>query len=664
MKNKTAVKLIISLLIAILLIPSGLFAQNEELKKPVQIEKNTVNTLKGNKIFLNFENAEIQVVAKLISELTNKNIIMDSRIQGKISILSSREVTAGEAWKMFVSALNAYGYDVVDWGKTAKIIPMKNKIKEPSKFYSEDNVAQGVDYLVAVVALKNADPNQISTVLQNLVSEAGAVIPYAPSKSLLIADDSFNVKKLIKIARHLDTIGQKQITRTYFLEFANSSEIEDNLKKLFPNKESGVVVTDYSTHNAVIVMATENQLREIEVLIKEMDQLVDRRDKTRKFRVVQLKNADSVEVAKILTEMLQEGSKVQKKITKTGDSNGSEATPETDTFISNKVSADPETNSIILYVTDSEMEEVAPMVAKLDATRKQILITAIIAEVTMDNSITTGANWQVIGDDGYTASFGGGKDIQSIYQLLSSGNFILGGIDGDTTVVNVNGRKIEFPNIFALIQFLNEDSNFNIISMPKVLTMDHKEATMNVGSIVPFATGVKFDANGQPVITYDYKDVGLTLNVTPHIGQGDLVRLKVKQQIQDVTDFIQQNIGAIGYVVPVVSTRDVETFITLGDSQTVIIGGLISKRTIDSIKKVPILGDIPIIGYAFKNQQKETQKTTLFIFLTPHIVEDTRKLVNLSKQYEQSLEEPADPHQTPLDVPNENLFEDKENPRQ
>jgi general secretion pathway protein D len=207
------------------------------------------------------------------------------------------------------------------------------------------------------------------------------------------------------------------------------------------------------------------------------------------------------------------------------------------------------------------------------------------------------------------------------------------------TTINVSGRKIEYPNVFALISFLNEDNDFNLLSAPRVLTLDHKESKINVGSIVPFATGVKFDTNGQPIVTYDYKDVGLTLTVTPHVSQGKFVKMQVNQKIQDVTDYIQQKLGAVGYVVPVVSTREVDTNITVGDSQTIIIGGLVSKKTIDSIKKVPILGDIPIIGDAFKNSSKQKDKTTLFIFLTPHIIESPDKLVELTEKYQHFVEE-------------------------
>ncbi len=635
-------------------------AQNQpgtKLPLPVQLEEQAVKSLSRGKIMLNFESADIRVVAKLISELTNKNIMMDDRIKGNISILSSQEVTVAEAWQMFVAALKAHGFDVVDWGKTAKILPIKDAKKEKTRFYSESTAALPDEYLVAVVALKIADPTKVANVLRQLVTEHGTIMPY--SKSLLIADDSFNVKRLIKIARHLDTERDRSITKTYYLKWSNSTEVTRTLTEIYKPRDTEIIVSDFPSNNAVIVVATSQQLKEIEELILEMDRYVDNRDRTRKFRVVRLENANAEEMAKILSEMLQESGRVEQRTATTPPGTTTPGSPATTppgrpgarqvpgaytiergaSFVSNKVSADMETNSIILYVTDVEMDQLQPMIAKLDAARKQVLVSAVIAEVSLSRLQSSGANWQVLSKDGYGAAFGGGKSLDSIYQILASGNFILGGIGGDKTTVNIAGRKLEFPDVFALIQFLNEDTDFNILSSPRVLTLDHKEAVMNVGSIIPFATGVKFDANGQPVITYDYKDVGLNLTVTPHIGQGNTVRLEISQKIQDVTDFVQQNLGAIGYVVPVVSSRNVDTTISIGDSQTIIIGGLVSNKTIESIKKVPLLGDIPIIGAAFKNRSKEVQKTTLFIFLTPHIIEDTRKLGHITQKYQRLANE-------------------------
>jgi general secretion pathway protein D len=680
-KNKTGnligtIKLAAVLVVMILLLAQGGYAQprpgrtgqQAELPSGMQVEQKAVNTLRDGRILLNFEGADIRVVTKLMSELTNKNIILDDKVRGNITILSAKEVTPSEAWEMFKSALSAYGYGMVNVSdRTLKIVPVRTAAQEQSQFYSDSAAVRSGDYLVAVIGLRHADANQIAGALKPLSTpDIGVIVAYQPSSSLLIADEASIVQRLIKIAKHLDTVRNKAIARTVFLQYASSTEVARALEKMYPAQKTSAVITDYASYNAIILMAPNDLLEEINGLIREMDQRQVLRN-VRRFRVVQLENANAEEMAKILSEMLKEGERIERESSRgrphvtatvateegragTPDSpsalspepvgtSGGERAPGVATFASSRVAADMETNSIILYVTDLEMEEIQPLIERLDVLRRQVLVSAIIAEVTERKARSTGANWQVITDRGFAGGFGGGKSLDAIYQILAAGNFVLGGVGDKVTKINIGGRTIEFPNVFSLIQFLNEDNDFQILSTPRILTQDHKKAVMNVGSIIPFASGIKFDANGQPIITYDYKDVGLNLTVTPHVGQGELVTLEVDQRVQDVTDFIQQNLGAIGYVVPVVSTRNIQTTITLGNNQTVIIGGLVSRKTIESVKKVPILGDIPLIGTAFRNYQKENQKTTLFVFLTPHIVDDPRKLVELTQQYQNYMNE-------------------------
>jgi len=634
----------ICIFLAIISLSIGVFAQKKssdkkEIPLPVKLEKKAVKSLRSGKILLNFDGADIRVVAKLMSELTGKNIVLDDSVKGRITILSSREISTTEAWSLFKSALRSYGYRMLNKGSYVKIVPSKETRPERTRFYSEQNVVATEDYLVAVLKLKNADAGQVAAVLRTLVTEYGNVTPYAPSDTILIADEAFNVKRLVKIAQHLDSRQQKMFVKTYKLKYAPSEQVYKSLREIYQPQKKGVYISDYSVNNSIVVMGARGQLKEISRIIEQLDKKSDTREKTRRFRVYYLQNANAEDLAKIISTMLKEGSTVKQKTAPTKTRKGKTPAADGKSFISTKVSSDEETNSLIMYLTDAEYEEVEKLVRRLDTPRKQVLVSAVIAEVSLKRLQSTGANWQVISKDGYGAAFGGGKSMEAIYQTLASGNFILGGIGKNKTTINVGGRKIEYPDVFALISFLNEDNDFNLLSAPRILTLDHKESKINVGSIIPFATGVKFDANGQPIVTYDYKDVGLELKVTPHVSQGKYIKMEVSQKIQDVTDYIQQNLGAIGYVVPVVSTREVETNITVGDAQTIIIGGLVSKKTIDSIKKVPLLGDIPIIGLAFKNRQKQHQKTTLFIFLTPHIIESPKTLVEMTERYQHFIEE-------------------------
>ena len=629
----------VSLIIIILTISIALAKNNKEkeVPLPVQIESKAVNSLKSGKVLLNFDDADIKIVAKLMSELTGKNIVLDDKVRGKITILSSREVSIIEAWKLFKSALKSYGYEAINKGSYVKIIPRKESKTERARFYSESNV-QTDDYLVAVIALKNVDANQVAVVLKGLTTEVGVVTPHVQSKSILIADESYNVKRLIKIARFLDSRKTKEEMQTYKLKYASSEAVYKALREVYKPDQKAVKITDYSDNNSIVVMASREQLNEIGKIIEKLDKKADNID-TRRFRVHYLQNASAEDVAKILSTMLKEGATAQKKTVRTKATKQKTGVNTSKTFVSTKVSADEETNSLVMYLTDTEYQEVQKLVARLDTPRRQVLVSAVIAEVSLKRLLSTGANWQALSEKGYGAAFGGGKTVEGIYQTLASGNFVMGGYGDKVRTIKISGTKYEFPDVFVLLQFLNEDNDFNLLSAPRILTLDHKEAKINVGSIIPFATGVKFDTNGQPIVTYDYKDVGLTLTITPHVSQGKYIKMAVNQKIQDVTDYIQQNLGATGYVVPVVATREVDTNITVGDAQTIIIGGLVSKKTIDSIQKIPLLGDLPLIGTAFRNRKRENQKTTLFIFLTPHIIDSPDKLTEITERYQHFIEE-------------------------
>ena len=263
-----------------------------------------------------------------------------------------------------------------------------------------------------------------------------------------------------------------------------------------------------------------------------------------------------------------------------------------------------------MYVTDEEYAELKKIISYLDVQRKQILISAVIAEVSLTKLLNVGVRWQALVDK-FAGGYQGGLTQEQLYGVLASGNFILGGVGQSTTTITINGQQVTVPNVFALISLLQSDSDFNLLSCPRVVTLDHKEARLIVGKVIPFATGVKFDSLNNPIITYDYKDVGLDLKITPHINQSEKINLEVNQKIQEVIDYLRPNAGNLSYVVPITSQREFQTSVTVNENQTIVIGGLVTRKTLDNIKKLPILGDLPIFGQAFRDSSKTGEKIIL-----------------------------------------------------
>ena len=413
-----------------------------------------------------------------------------------------------------------------------------------------------------------------------------------------------------------------------------------------PNDQR-TVVRAFEPSNAVLIYGSENQIKKVKAMLARIDvpEAAPEDVQEPRFYVIPLQNASSEDVAAILSEMLSEKADLQQQRLQNnprlarqqrgsgGDARGAadattaETTPDTaatgekQPFVSSVVSADVETNSLIFYVSPGEYTEIAALVEKLDAPRKQVLVTAVVAEVSLGRLLETGASFQALTPGGVLSSFRGGVTEEGLLSFLASGNFVVGAAGTGTRTIDVNGREVQIPELFGFLSAEKQNSDFNLISAPRILTEDHKEAEINVGNVVPFPTGAQFNAFGQPTVTYDYRDVGIKLLVTPHVSQSDTIKLEIEQEIQEVTDFLEQNLGGTGFTVPLISNRDVRTTITVKDGQTLMIGGLISKRTTKTLRKVPILGDIPLIQNLFREMREEEAKTTLFISLTPHIVD-------------------------------------------
>jgi len=264
------------------------------------------------------------------------------------------------------------------------------------------------------------------------------------------------------------------------------------------------------------------------------------------------------------------------------------------------------------------------------------LVGLVVAEVSPRRLSRSGINWQALTSKGVLAGFGAGQSVEALIASLQTGEFVMGSIDPKTTSVDIGGRTVLFPNNYVLSTFLQDNADFNLLASPRLLTHNNKAADISVGRVIPFATGVKFDINGQPIVTFDYREVGLDVKITPHISQGQVVRLEVHQGLQEVVDFFRTGTGATAVSVPIVSKREVNTQVSLGDGQTLVIGGLVQKKTIASVRKIPGLGDIPLLGpLLFSRQEKTQEKTTLLMFITPHIVDSPQKLKDITKQYEQ-----------------------------
>ena len=621
-----------------------------ELYKPAEplMDRSITEALRNGHILLNFENIDIRVLARMMSELTGKNIVVDNAVNGKATILSSREVTVPEAWDIFKAAMHRYGYSIVNRGGATMILPIAASKASASIYQNQAPIPSGEDTIMAILILKRGNPEDMEKTIKPLLSENGVVSSYKDGKAIVITDQASIVNRVAQIVKGLDNADPKTRTTVVFPRYMEADKVVNSIKNIYKDKESRneFAISAFVPANAVIIAANPELTGEIKQLLYRLDIPLSAPTKTEpaRFFVYNLQYAQASDVAKILSEMLSERQKAveqrlkEAKVPATEDAAKNTAKPKDVTaditgptgkpeavntigFTSSKVSADTETNSLLLYVSPSEYDELRSVIAKLDCERRQIQISAVVAEVALQRTRDMGINWQAAASGGVIGSYSGGLTEEGLLNVLASGNFVVGTMASGSETIKVNNQDVQVPKFLAFLSMLASNTDYNLISAPRVLTQDNKQAMINVGQVVPFATSGKLDAYGQPLVTFDYRNVGIKLEVTPHMSRSGKIRMDVKQEIQEVTSYLEQEMGGVKFSAPVVSNREVKTTVTIPDGDTLLIGGLISKKTSDVIKGVPFLRDLPILGFLFRSKSSEEHKTSIFISLTPKVVD-------------------------------------------
>jgi general secretion pathway protein D len=627
----------------------------QELQKLAQEQKRT------GRVFLNFQDADISLVAKFMSELTGKNIVLDPAVKGTITVSSAKPVSVQTAWEIFLLALSLQGYGVVEGKNYVSIVPLQKatslaELKKPS---------HSGEVIVYIYKAENTQALQLQQAVQPFLSPNAKFTVHAPSNSLIIADVAQNIERVKKILKELDSPERSLNVKLYKLQKANAESVFQSLQALGSTFQQQlglpILITFSKDSNSILVIANEK----VQGLIKEVIENLDRESLgplERSFYLIKLNHISAEELYRSLQTLFGGRSPItqtvqpqiqpqEQRITPT-ETRGTEIplkreeqkTPQRQTFpltaIETKeglrIGFDRGTNSVIIYGTPQEYESLKSFIEKIDVRRKQVLIAATVVEMSTRQALELGVRWQILGTQGGAAF--GGSSLQDVYSALLSGSFVMGTLSRSGTSITIGSTTLFFPDLVLLFSLLEKGSGFNIISNPKVLTLDNQEAIIKVGQVVPFASGVKFDINGQPIITYDYKEVGLSLSVTPTISGKDL-RLLINLNLQEIIDFLRPQIGTLSYAVPVTSNRQLNSDVVVENGQTIIIGGLVSTRTLDNVEGVPGLMNVPILGWLFKRKTISEDKVSLFIFLTPYVIENPEDLSRITEEHQKLAQE-------------------------
>ena len=573
------------------------------------------NTDSERFISIDFNDVDISVFIKFISELTSKNFVVDQRVKGKVTIISPSKISVKEAYKVFESVLEVHGYTTVEAGQVIKIIPSPDARSKNIETRLKEEAASPADRVVTqLIPLKFANSTEIKKLFAPLISKSSVILAYPPTNMLIVTDIYSNIKRLLRILTAIDVTGMGEELSVIPLEYADSTKFVKILNSIFktktrPKAQASVsaikFVADERT-NTIIVLASEVETARIKRLIHMLDRKTPRGKE--KIRVYYLENANAEELAKVLQELS----------TKKGGAPEMRKTP----FVSEKakITADKATNSLIIMAGKEDYLVLEEIINKLDIPRSMVYIESLIMEVNVEKDFNLGVEWIAGGKTSINnkeTAIGG--SFRSTGGVLPSPlasperGFSLGIFSEAVTVAGIT-----FPNLGALVRAFKKDKDVHILSTPQILTTDNEEATITVGKNVPYQTRAGTSDADVDYSYYEYKDVGITLKITPQITKDRMVRLNIALEATKLDELASIIVNDR----PTTLKRTIENTVIVKDKNTVVIGGLIDDSFTKTEYKVPCLGDIPLLKFLFKSTSRASEKTNLFIFITPHVIEN------------------------------------------
>jgi general secretion pathway protein D len=585
-------------------------------------------------VSMDFNDVDIGVFIKFISKLTNKNFVVDTKVRGKVTIISPEKISVDEAYKVFESVLDIYGFATVDTGSVVKIIPAVDARGDNVDTRLAKFAERTSDKLVTrIIPLTYASSDELKSLLSPMLAKGSLLLSHADSNMLIATATLASIDRLLKLIKTIDVEGVGRKITILPIKYADAEKMVTNLTKIYSaktrkisrsrkkssNELSVEMVADERT-NSIILLASEQESAQITALVDALDKEVPKGEE--KIRVYYLEHATAEDLAAVLQEIPEKGSNDSKKT-------GQKKAPLLSEDI--KITADKATNSLIIIADKDDYPVLEEVIKKLDVPRSMVYIECLLMEMNADRSLNLGMEWQAEGSlGGDNTGFGGFGTSASNAGGLAS---VKGGVLPKGFSMGVFGGNVQ-----AILQAYKEDTDVKILSTPQLLTTENEEATITIGKNVPYQTrgGVgTSDTDSTAYNSYEYKDVGITLKITPSISQDRLVRLDFYQEVTKLDS--ANTTGATDR--PTTLKRELETTIIVEDSTTVVIGGLIDESLSKEVGQVPCLGDIPLLGNAFKSQSSGSDRTNLFIFLTPKVVKNTLEAKDIYQEKKDKMDE-------------------------
>ncbi|SDK20284.1 general secretion pathway protein D [Microbulbifer yueqingensis] len=565
------------------------------------------------RVTLSLDNADIRDLINWAADFTGKNIIVHPNVKGKVTVVAGDPMTHEEAFDVFMSVLQVNGFSLVEQGGTWKVVPDALAKQQAIPVADDRTRAPAESLVVRTVRVENISATQLIAMLRPLIPQTGHLAAYSDTNTLIIADRAANIDQIVRLVRQLDRAGAIDIELVP-LQFASAKEVKQVLSELLQsggkqaNEAQPLRIAVDERSNSVLLTGDPVTRQQLKNVILRLDQPLEGDGNT---AVVYVQYANAADLKPILEGMSGSIQKTEK------DQQAAD--------VEVSIQVNESLNSLVLTAPPSLLETMKGVIAKLDVRRAQVLIEAIIVEVTEGTGNDLGIRWiagagdnavagfrnnaarsDVLDDDGNVVSEGFNPFSLDPSSLLTPGALNLGYLSG--------------TDIRVAISAIASETNANILSTPTIMALDNEEAEILVGQNVPFITGEQLlsGSNNDPFTTIQRQDIGTTLKVTPRVNNNNSVTLDIEQKVENV---LPTSEGAADIVT---SKREIRTRVLIDDGAMLVLGGLIEDQVTERKEKVPLLGDIPGIGRLFRSSFKDVTKTNLMVFLRPKILTTRR----------------------------------------
>tara|TARA_B100001540_G_scaffold48569_1_gene43580 strand:+ start:2213 stop:4087 length:1875 start_codon:yes stop_codon:yes gene_type:complete len=569
---------------------------------------------------INMKDADIREFAADIAKISNKTIILDPRVKGKVTVISDQDLDEGEAYAVFLSTLRVHGFTAIENNNVVKVMPESGGRSDySSSVVSPDTLT------TEVIRLKQASAKALAPLIKPIINKQGHITAYEATNTIILADYIGNIERVKNLLLNLDknpgdtfelvslqNTSSNEITRILNSSYKGSNENKRNFS-----------IQSVDSSNSVLLRGQSGVLEQIKNVIARLDSTTP---KNSNLRVIYLKYANAEDIASILKD-------VSENLETQGASTGSVKEKSTN------ISFHKETNALIISAQPDIMESLQSVIAQLDIRRAQVLVEALIVELSDNLAKDLGVQYLFSGDGENQPvaiqNFGNqNPDLISIVGSEANQDSNLSA-NAATSLLNIQGLAIgvgkmkdDGESFAAILNLVSQDANSNILSTPSVMTMDNEISSIIVGQEIPVTTGETLSANNSnPFRSVNRQEIGVKLEVKPQINEGNAVKMEINQEVSSVFGPITSTSTDL-----ITNKRQIQTTVMVETGETIVLGGLIDDDVQESEKKVPVLGNIPLVGRLFKSTSTSRTKRNLIVFLRPTIVRDTDEIRSISNR--------------------------------